>query len=66
MYTPGLSAQVLYSRLCLMFMYYLRTWHLRHLNDCMPDRHEIRTFYVFCVELRLGQYCGHLHFHDFV
>jgi len=24
MYTPGLSALVLYSRLCLMLMYYIR------------------------------------------
>jgi len=34
-YRPGLSAQVLYSRLCLMLIHCLKIWTLsRHTSDC--------------------------------
>jgi len=32
----------------------------------MPERHEVRPFYIFCVELHFGLYNEHLNFHDFV
>jgi hypothetical protein len=36
MCTPGLLAQALYSRLCLMFIYYLRLYeHSRHTAVCL-------------------------------
>jgi len=50
MYMPGLSAQVLYSTLCLIFIYYLRIQQLRHLNSRMPDRRQLYTVYIFGVE----------------
>jgi hypothetical protein len=47
LYTPGLSGQALYSRLCLRIIYYLRVWwQLRYLKGSILNRHQIWAHYV--------------------
>jgi len=60
-YTPGLSGQALYSKLCLMFICYSRIWtQSRHFIGRMPDHYKASAFYTFWVDPRFCQYCKHL------
>jgi len=62
MYMPGLSVRALRSTLCQL--YTLRQF--RHLNDRMPDRHQVWAFCISYVRLQFCLCFGHLHYQEFV
>jgi hypothetical protein len=46
---------------------YFHMFHMfGHLNTRVFDRRQFQASYIFCVGLRLVQYCEHVQFHDFI
>jgi len=63
MYTPDLSAQVMYGTADYAYSPMIQP-QFRQLIGHMPDHHQASAFYTFYVGPYLGQCCQHLHFHD--